>query len=290
MSNAPVQRALVVVVVYCQQWSDVAAAKYLVEQLDAVQPASMFGIDRLIVYDNSPTSIAKPTYSHPLIHYKHNSENGGTRCAYEYALEEALRTGQEWILLLDQDTSLPDNFISSLIHSRGIYDINQVDVLLPRVEDQGRRISPTRINAFGSIVPLTDDVLNAEAGCSSITGIASGSLIRTLAFSQVPKIPSELWLDFVDHWLFHQLNLRGAKFSFVDVTLQHGLSILNMSNVSRQRLFSILDGERIFLASLGKIAKLIFPLRLLLRFVRLTFTCPAAAKDIVAWFGLRFLR
>ena len=285
-----VQRILAVVVVYCQHWANVASANYLISQLNADDSAPEFKIDRLIVYDNSPTPLALPILSHSRIDYKHNADNGGTRSAYEYALAAALRSGHEWILLLDQDTYLPDNFCSSLIHSRGMCNISQADVLLPQVEDRGRYISPSRINAVGSIVPLTMEVLNGEAGCNGITGIASGSLIRTLAFCQVPTFPPELWLDFVDHWLFHQLNLLGSKFLFIDVTLQHELSILSMSKVSRQRLFGILNGERIFAGSLGTTVKLIYPIRLVLRFVRLTVACPSAAKDFLAWFWLKLIQ
>jgi hypothetical protein len=292
-----VQRVLAVVVVYRRQWEQVVSAKYLLDQLEIKSHSALgtlqFELDRLIIYDNSPLPMAMPLCDHVHISYKHNPENGGTRSAYDYTLAEAIIAGQEWILLLDQDTSLPDDYLASACNSLGInsaQNIQDIDVLLPRVVDQGRNISPARITLLGSIVPLTNNVLATAQGRFNLTGVASGSLIRTSALGQIPKLPSELWLDYVDHWIFHQLNKNGARVAFVDATLQHELSIMSMSHVSEQRLHSILNGELIFTRSLALPARLIYPIRFIARLVRMSFTCRPAAKNMAAWFLLRFAK
>lgn len=288
------QRLLAVVVVYCKSWNEVACASYLLEQFENPRLSKgcdiIFQIERLIVYDNSPNPMAMPLHFDERIDYKHNPGNGGTRCAYDFALAEAVKRGYEWVLLLDDDTHLPFNFLSVVSNSCNLELLNELDVFLPRVDISNKQISPSYISNFGSIVQVAHTLRTSnKLPIKGITGIASGSIIRTSALVEIPQLPSMLWLDFVDHWIFHQLNLRMAKYLIIDITLQHKLSILNMSEVSRERLFSILDGESVFIGSLGYLAKAIYPFRLLLRFIRFVITCPPAARNMAKWFWLRFL-
>jgi GT2 family glycosyltransferase len=278
------QRVLAVIVVYGRKWEEVVAANYLIAQLDTHPSRSRFLIDKLIIYDNSPVSMAMPARNHSQVHYLHDRQNGGTRSAYDFALAQALDGGQEWILLLDQDTVLPEDYLDSVSDSVAARRVDEIDVLLPWVADQDRAISPARITRLGSIAPLKKNRYRSDGSeCVNLTGIASGSIIRTSALRSIPTLPPQLWLDYVDHWIFHQLNLAGAKMVVVDATLQHALSIMNISDVSSQRLHSILDGERLFSRSLGLTAAFIYPLRIALRLVRLSLTNRAAAKNLRHW-------
>ena len=51
------------------------------------------------------------------IHYVHDPSNGGLASAYNYALARAESEEREWLLLLDQDTSLTAEFISELVET-----------------------------------------------------------------------------------------------------------------------------------------------------------------------------
>ena len=288
------QRLVIVVVVYRRSWRDVTSGKYLIEQLNnrfnSKSDEKPFQIEKLIVYDNSPTQMAMPSYIDKRIDYKHNPDNGGTRAAYDYALSMSLMVGGDWILLLDQDTFLPDNFLISVKKSITANILNEVDVFFPWITDGGHFISPSYISLSGSIAPYNKKTSMHSFLIKGITGIASGSIIRTSALTSLPPLPSELWLDFVDHWIFNQLKLNGKKYFVLDVTLQHELSIMNMAAVSSQRQFSLLDGERIFVASLGGTARFVYPFRLLLRLVRLVMVSPQTAMNMVNWLWLRLVR
>jgi hypothetical protein len=290
-----IQRLLVIVVVYRRCWNEVASANYLIEQLEKFNQSQEndlgFRIDKLIIYDNSPSAMLQPPKLDDRIDYKHNPENGGTRAAYDYALTQAIGAKQEWIFLLDQDTSLPDNFLVALNTSFSGHHLVGIDVLLPRVTDHGLEISPSYISRLGSIVQAANNSqYSHQFPLKGLTGIASGALIRTSSLNKISKLPPNLWLDFVDHWIFQQLNLNGAKYLILDITLQHQLSIMNMSEVSRQRMLSLLDGEFVFVGSLGKLAKITYPFRLLFRFLRFAIACPSAAKNMTYWLWLRVTR
>ncbi|MES3023180.1 MAG: glycosyltransferase [Pseudomonadota bacterium] len=287
---ASVQKVLAVIVVYNCHWDAVVAAGYLLRQLERATPQAPLQLDRLVIYDNSPLPMAAPAAPHARIDYRHDPGNGGTRGAYDYALQQAGAGGQAWLLLLDQDTLLPDNYLQKASEACAAHPGRQVDLLFPRVEDAGRCISPGYVTRLGSVAPVAKGALPGDTARRGLTGIASGSMVRAAAWRKIAPLPPQLWLDYVDHWIFHQMNLGGASGALVDATLQHKLSILNMAEVSRQRLDSILDGERLFMRSLGLPARLAYPVRLLLRLARLRASCPPAASNMLAWLSLRFAR
>ena len=68
----------------------------------------------LVIYDNS----ARPQKINGLnsfpTRYQSNVENGGVSAAYNYAYEVAKKHNYKWILLLDQDTELNENYFIEL--------------------------------------------------------------------------------------------------------------------------------------------------------------------------------
>ena len=91
-----------------------------------------FGSFKLIIYDNSPEP-QRESLEFPFKHeYVHNPANEGVSAAYNYALQVAKRKDYDWLLLLDQDTDLPEDYISKLsnIISDPICD-NNVAAIVP---------------------------------------------------------------------------------------------------------------------------------------------------------------
>ena len=80
--------------------------------------------------------------------------------------------------------------------------------------------------------------------------------------------PKQIWLDYVDHWLFLNLNRKGAVFAYIDAKLVHDLSVRTPRSLSSFRLRSILAAEERFYREIGGKALTMMPLRRLLRAFR----------------------
>ena len=60
---------------------------------------------------NSPRAQHINTYDGLIINYLHDPENSGVSRAYNVGALHAKKNQRQWILLLDQDTTLPDTFL-----------------------------------------------------------------------------------------------------------------------------------------------------------------------------------
>lgn len=231
---------------------------------------------QVLLYDNSPGpmkfTVPLPTWAT----YVHCPENGGTAAAYVHAaiLARQLRAG--WLLLLDQDTRLPENLLSVASKTLDEHLREPAAALLPRVCHGIHLISPARINWCGSVLPIASKTSKDQV----ITGIASGVLLRVDDFLELGPLPKSLWLDFVDHYIFLRLQQQGKQIRVMDIELQHDLSVKNPASVSQHRLRSILDGEAVFYKMLAFPARVVLPLRRIVRALRLLRSSPDSARQV----------
>jgi GT2 family glycosyltransferase len=260
---------LAVLVVYERDLEHVLAWPWLQQTLaasDATPPQSL-RLRRVLVYDNSQHPRARPDRTADgRVIYRHDSRNGGTAAAYVAAATIAREENIEWLLLVDHDTSLPADLLHhaglSLAQHRG----GPPGVLLPWVSHADAVVSPSHISVWGTIRPLRKEA--RPKATERLTGIASGSLVRTRALNEVFPPPSELWLDYVDHWLCAQIQGRGWPIVVFPSQIKHDLSLVEFASITPARLRSILDGEARFTRDLSWQARCLHPLRLLARALR----------------------
>lgn len=278
---------LAVVVAYRRSWPELLPAAVLAAELCEAgsgkpDDRGRLTLRALIVYDNSPASMAVPPPDTFNVTYLHDAGNGGTRSAYAFALQEASRRGIEWVLLVDQDTALPAAYLQRA--SEALSDA--VDVLLPRVAHGRSAISPARVSTWGGIQPIRGAApsrMQSTLDSRAMTAIASGAILRVRALELLRELPAGLWLDYVDHYLFHRIHAAGFRIAVVDVDIDHDLSVRRLSKLPPQRLHSIWDGERTFVSALGRPARCLYPFRLLARLARLALTCPTCALELLSW-------
>ena len=224
---------------------------------------------RLIIYDNSeikqPIDFNFP-FSCEVIHDKSNS---GLATAYNFALESARTNSINWILFLDQDSSLPENFLRvAKKEIEAISSIENLKVIAPRIEDRGRAISPARDLIGGILRPIKD----IEPGkCElKIHAIGSGLIVKTEIFEAIGKFSSIFPMDGLDRWLCHQISAMGWSYLISENKVEHSLSVYDFDKfVSDERYIRILIYEYKFLKIYrGNIDKLIYNLRLFLRAIK----------------------
>jgi GT2 family glycosyltransferase len=197
----------------------------------------------VIFYDNSPEKQELPSLEIEGIHtsYIHDSRNLGITTAYNFAWSQARENGSQWLLLLDHDTELTDIYMDEVLSLPEL----SVDVtaVVPKIISEQRRISPVFSN---SLRPLAGEHPKEGLQEKPVMAINSGSLISVDFLNELSGFNEAFPLDYLDHWLFHEIYSHGKKVWVLHATIEHELSVMDYSRVSEQRYQSIMNSEIFF--------------------------------------------
>jgi GT2 family glycosyltransferase len=179
----------------------------------------------LMVWDNSPDPIANGRLPIPIL-YRHSNENLGVSGAYNYALDHAIDSGIEWILLLDQDTKITSDFLIAMLTRVQELDSNQtIAAIVPTVRT-GRLVVSPSFRALGKTRPYPQGESGIAFGEAS--AINSGCVLRAASLRTVGGYSPDFWLDYSDVYVFHQFFLHGMRvWRAADVEIEHDLSLMD---------------------------------------------------------------
>jgi hypothetical protein len=281
---------LVVVVLYNRSFKDVPCAARLMHWLTlSITASTCLSLAHCLIYDNSPVAQPLDFDAHEGIDSFHDVSNGGTRAAYLYALKIAREKGYSWILLLDHDTDIPQDFFLSAESALVAAQTRHICAIVPRVFDGLTPISPSKITSYGRVHSLQDEFV-VHSIHDGLTAIASGSIVRTDSLAALLPIPDVFSLDYLDHWLFREMQRRGGAVAISSARVEHSLSVQSMMSMGIDRYCSILAAELAFLRSgpqysssmhflwhIGRTMKLIFSARR----TALVGACVRAAINII---------
>jgi GT2 family glycosyltransferase len=195
----------------------------------------------IIVYDNSPQRHdLNPNASLPII-YRHDGRNPGIAAAYNYALQEANKNGSEWLLLLDHDTQISSEYMNEIMELQNVDQ--KVAAVVPNINSENQMISPVFSDR---IRPLTGDKPKPGIQVKPVMAINSGALVRVSFLNEIGGFNPKFPLDYLDHWLFHEVYSKGYQVLLLHSILEHELSVLDYSRVSLNRYKSILESEIYF--------------------------------------------
>jgi GT2 family glycosyltransferase len=178
-----------------------------------------FGV---LVWDNSPTPLENLRLPFPF-KYDHSRENIGVSGAYNRALKVAEQGGFAWMLLLDQDTTLPDDFLPRLLgHIERHEGDSQVAAMVPFLVDGAIPSSPVAV-LCGRNKPISPPFEGFYPG--EIFAANSGVTIRAAALREAGGYDEDFWLDLSDVVLFHKLHLKGKRVWIAgDLQVQHRIT------------------------------------------------------------------
>jgi rhamnosyltransferase len=177
-------------------------------------------VDKLLIIDNTPNG-SNVFENHKLLDRKNNvelitlNENVGIAKAQNIAIKRALENKADFILLSDQDTCYPDNYIAKMleVYSK-IENKEKVAAIVPDFAELNRGGERQGFVVFDSIFSKR---IYPQSGCHEITqAIASGKIIPSEMFNYIGFIDEELFIDWVDfEWLMRNylsigLILNGA--------------------------------------------------------------------------------
>lgn len=203
---------------------------------------------QFIIYDNSleRQNLDRKITNDVNISYKHDKRNLGIATAYNYAWEQA-KKHSEWLLLLDHDTEITEEFATKLMTLNG--DWKGIGAIVPKIEFNGTHISPVFSK---SLRPLKTEPPSIGIQEEPVMAINSGSLINMDFLNQIGGFNVQFPLDYLDHWIFYELYRKGWKVYIQDITLNHDLSVMDYNSISLNRYKSILDSEVLFYSTYKK--------------------------------------
>lgn len=211
----------------------------------------------LVVFDNSPQSHQVLIDFDFAVLYKHDPANSGLAGAYNFALNHAEKGQFEWLLLLDQDTSLIREFLTELIESiDSLAGRSGVASVVPKLLVNGVIYSPAAHfieqlrhqyrRSNHAVVPDTAGVQERR-----LFAYNSGAAHRVSALRAIGGFPQEFWLDYLDHAVFHALYTSGYRVYVMHTQIQHDASQAQASRVPLWRHRNILNAQTGFVKKTG---------------------------------------
>ena len=181
----------------------------------------------LLIYDNS---LHRKNYfkiikedSRFNVECVHNPENPGVSKAYNQAAKLAEKMDMNWLIILDQDTKLPDQFIYQYEHAANKFP--DFPLYAPKVYDGSILFSPCRYH-----LNKGSNLKNIRPGVHPMKNknvLNSGLLIRLESFLKVGGYDETVSFYFSDFVFFNRLKKQFQKFVVVDCRLEHQLSSVN---------------------------------------------------------------
>lgn len=200
------------------------------EKLNAAQSFSTIvkgnSTQDIYVYDNSPErDFDAEKYS--FVTYFHDSSNAGVSTAYNKGAQHAQKEKKEWLLLLDQDTSIPPDFINNLILE--VEKKQGYELYATRLLNHGKLLSPCGYK-FKRGYQL-DDLETGVQPIHDITFLNSGLLISLDLFTRVNGYDASVPLYFSDFVFVNKLRKLINAFVLLTIELHHNLSSNDMTDI-----------------------------------------------------------
>lgn len=193
----------------------------------------------LFVYDNSKQKQNDALFGEKQVYYVHDQTNSGLAKAYNAAKDLLFELNADFLLLLDQDTLLSEDYIAKIEH---LHPQKEIGAFVPIIQCNGRQISPVFNDEYvsgRSSFPQAGDY-------ETIMAINSGTLLPRETLRLIGEFNRKFPLDYLDHWLFWKICQNQKKITVLASILEHDLSVLNYQAISTSRYESILSAETLF--------------------------------------------
>jgi len=226
-------KLLIIVVLYGMEGRESTSLLSLKEIVDKLG----VGLD-LLIYDNSPCPQVNPEFDDGInLFYFHDTRNHGLSAAYNYGLSIANANGCKWVLLLDQDSLVTEDYFLEVLDQVQQGD-NGIDCFIPVVKSMasGVVLSPSRL-FFGSI--HGEKYVTYGTPEVAVSAINSGLVISVFFMNSIGGFNRDYFLDGLDHWLFRQVYRKHGKVFIMKSAILHDISIenyLNQVSLMRHRL------------------------------------------------------
>ena len=221
----------------------------------------------LFIYNNSP-EIKIETAHDGSYEVFNASQNDMLAKAYNRALECAEKNGCEWLMPLDQDTELNENFLTRLNSAIIDSTADRIAAILPTFVRNGKTISPLsyrpKLSSHWLCTPATVGI-----NSSCLSAFNSCATLNVEAIKAIGGFPEEYPLDDLDLCYLYRLYKRGYRFIIIDARLRQELSIHDYKrHMTHERYEKIMDADLRFAREIGPTAVFMWKIRMILRCIK----------------------
>lgn len=171
-----------------------------------------------LVYDNSPNPCTSTPPAN--LSYQHHPENPGVSAAYLTAAALAKERGCSWLLLLDQDSQFPAQWLDA--YADALSQNPTAKILTPLLYAGKLLISPSRMKLGrgwpAKQLPPTNYDLRKYAPLNA------GILVHVDAYLNSGGHIKAVELDFSDFAFIHQFQKKYPNAQLVNLRIEHALS------------------------------------------------------------------
>jgi glycosyltransferase involved in cell wall biosynthesis len=262
---------LIVIVLYNQHLLESTSYKSLLKQYQDIEKNGAKAA--IYIYDNSPQEFIQDNIKLcelPNVHYVRDILNHGISDAYNEGLALASKTNKEWLLLLDQDTILPENYFTTFFEKMRTVNSAVVVACIPKVKvivkGKEKFIAPgTMVNYKVAFSPVDF----TEGVYKNISTLNSGVFVSVSFMNTIGGFSAKYPLDCLDYWLFKCIEKQNKSVFVMNLYIQHDLSRYNPQGISLWRFESGLKAQCRFLSDFGsRKDKILYNLRLLCVFLK----------------------
>ncbi len=208
-----------IVVIYNKKCEDSVTIKTLLKYKKKIN---------IYIFDNSTIPNNNMEFcKNELIYYFTLNKNVGLPAAYNYVIGKINKNDKDYVLILDDDTILNDNYFAELF---SLTSDNEYDVILPVVKSNHQIISPSNIQ-FGCRVKRVSSVNKIRK--DKVTAINSGMAIKVKIYDFI-KYDEAMFLDYVDHMFMKKI--REGSFS---VFIMNSIILQNFSRNEKQKIEAV---------------------------------------------------
>lgn len=186
-----------------------------IQQSGASQQCGVF------IFDNSEVDFDTNIQENSSVVYIRNKANPGLSVAYNTMASIAISMGYEWLILLDQDSSLPSNAIVEYIASVNRTS-NSSLIRVPLIMVNSFVFSPLRVIFIKSLKRK-----NLPCGTypfSKFVIINSGIMLSLAFYKQIGGYDERIKLDFTDIEFIERAALIYPKFEVLPINIKHDYS------------------------------------------------------------------
>lgn len=206
---------LIIIVIYKRLLEDCESFQSVLSIRAGVSNLNVF------VYDNSPDSEQIKNYEGLTLTYFHDEKNSGVSKAYNVGVEHANKDKKEWVLLLDQDTSLPNSILKK--YYEAIVRNTDINLFVPVLKlKKGSIFSPSRYRFKRGF--FIDGIKPGAHSLFEYAPVNSGMMVRVEAFQKVGGYNEKVKLDFADFQFVERFRKAYTRFFVLDVECEQDFS------------------------------------------------------------------
>lgn len=177
-------------------------------------------VDKIYIVDNTPGKDTRlEFFKNEKTEVIYLEENYGIAYALNVGIKKALEDGADFVMLSDQDTCYPQNYVYDMLKVFGIDDT--IAAVAPRFVDSNKKGK----DGFIDVAPVVFKRFLPKDGIHEVMqAISSGKILKTQHLLSIGLMKDELFIDWVDYEWCWRARAKGYKIvGNADVVIQHQL-------------------------------------------------------------------